>query len=315
MPRVSIITALHNKGPYIAETIHSVIAQTILDWEMIVVENGSTDNGPEIVRGVKDPRIQLIVSEKLGPGAARNHGLQQASGEWVLFLDADDLLAPNYLAERLGLVEGIPAANILAGFWEEFQDGERQKLKICRPATFGIPSRAVEEISIAYPPWILHAALIRRSWLKSLKPWSEDFDRVQSEDAVFWFRVLQDATLAWGEASGAIYRLSTPSSRDAVRDIKIRFESVCRVVQSNLDFLRQQGREPTLVQRSVLVRVFEQEYLQLLACGLNVIADEALRQAESYLAGPGWWFSPGMLARKWMGIRKINQLRHSMRRD
>lgn len=74
MAMVSIITALHNKYDYIAETIASVQSQTHRDWEMIVVENGSTDDGPEIVRRMAsaDSRIRLFVSERQGPGAARN---------------------------------------------------------------------------------------------------------------------------------------------------------------------------------------------------------------------------------------------------
>ena len=62
MPKVSIITPLHNKGPYVEETLCSVLAQTMPDWELIVVENGSTDNGPEVVRKLPDSRIQLVVS-------------------------------------------------------------------------------------------------------------------------------------------------------------------------------------------------------------------------------------------------------------
>jgi glycosyltransferase involved in cell wall biosynthesis len=56
MPLVSIITPLHNKGPFVAETIRSVLAQTLPDWELIVVENGSADNGPEVVRQFSDAR-------------------------------------------------------------------------------------------------------------------------------------------------------------------------------------------------------------------------------------------------------------------
>ncbi len=86
MPQVGIIAALHNKGPYVAETIRSVLAQTMPDWALIVVENGSTDDGPEIVRQFPDPRIRLVVSPKQGPGAARNVGLAHATGEMASLL-------------------------------------------------------------------------------------------------------------------------------------------------------------------------------------------------------------------------------------
>jgi glycosyltransferase involved in cell wall biosynthesis len=128
MPLVSMIAALHNKGPYVAETIRSVLAQTMPDWEMIVVENGSSDNGPEIVRQFSDRRVRLAVSPRQGPGAARNVGLVQATGEWILFLDADDLLTPHFLEERLGLLIDHPQADLLVGCWEEFFDGQAPHL-------------------------------------------------------------------------------------------------------------------------------------------------------------------------------------------
>lgn len=89
MPRISIITPLHNKGPFVAETLASVQAQTFADWEMIVVENHSSDNGPAQVEHAasQDDRILLLrASDSVrGPCAARNLGLCEARGEWVLF--------------------------------------------------------------------------------------------------------------------------------------------------------------------------------------------------------------------------------------
>ena len=136
MTKVSIITALHNKGPYIAETIRSVLAQTMPDWELVVVENGSTDNGPELVRQFADARIRLDVSPKQGPGAARNFGLGLATGEWILFLDADDLIEADYLAQKLETAKNCPQAGIIAGRWQEFVEGKPQQLSMRIPAAY-----------------------------------------------------------------------------------------------------------------------------------------------------------------------------------
>ena len=81
VPNFSVITPLFNKGAYIAETIASVRSQTMRDWEMIVVDNGSTDNGPSIACKLaeEDPRIRVVdFTVRRGPGAARNAGLQLA---------------------------------------------------------------------------------------------------------------------------------------------------------------------------------------------------------------------------------------------
>src|SRR5471032_1240670 len=113
MKSVSIITPLFNKELYVGETIRSVLAQTFTDWEMIIIENGSTDKGLEVVRHFSDSRIRLVESPKQGPGAARNLGLSLATGEWVLFLDADDLLQPFQLAALLSVAQTHPELDLV----------------------------------------------------------------------------------------------------------------------------------------------------------------------------------------------------------
>ena len=80
MPTVSIITPLYNKAIYITDTIKSMLSQTYLDWEMLVVDNGSTDGSWEKAQQFQDSRIHFLQSPKQGPGAARNYGLTFAQG-------------------------------------------------------------------------------------------------------------------------------------------------------------------------------------------------------------------------------------------
>lgn len=97
MPQVSVIIPLYNKGRYIARALDSVFAQTFEDFEVLVVDDGSTDNGPEIVAGYADPRLRMIRQTNAGPGAARNRGIKEAKGHYVAFLDADDEWLPEFL--------------------------------------------------------------------------------------------------------------------------------------------------------------------------------------------------------------------------
>ncbi len=102
--RVSIIVPMHNGEKFIADAIHSVLAQTYQNFELIIVDDGSTDNGCAVVEEFEDERIQLIRKEDGGVSAGRNCGLDHAQGEFVSFLDADDAYDPQYLEKLINAV-------------------------------------------------------------------------------------------------------------------------------------------------------------------------------------------------------------------
>lgn len=95
----SVVIPLYNKVNQIESTVFSVLNQTLDHFELIVVDDGSTDGSGDVVRRIRDPRIRLIAQENAGEGAARNSGIEAASGSHVCFLDADDLWCPGFLAE------------------------------------------------------------------------------------------------------------------------------------------------------------------------------------------------------------------------
>ena len=100
---ISVIIPLYNKEPIIERSLQSVLSQDYDDFEVVVVNDGSTDRSADIVRSINDPRIRLIEQENGGPSKARNTGTKSARGEWILFLDADDELLPgalNYFSEN-----------------------------------------------------------------------------------------------------------------------------------------------------------------------------------------------------------------------
>ncbi|MEO0395070.1 MAG: glycosyltransferase family 2 protein [Cyanobacteria bacterium P01_A01_bin.137] len=101
MTCVSVIIPLYNKAPFIRRTVESILAQSITDLEVVVVDDGSTDGSGEIVEGIDDSRIRLVRQDNQGPGAARNRGLALATGDYVTFLDADDEWLPNFLTVTL----------------------------------------------------------------------------------------------------------------------------------------------------------------------------------------------------------------------
>ncbi|MFT3886295.1 MAG: glycosyltransferase family A protein [Flavobacteriales bacterium] len=119
-PVISIIMPARNASPYIDGAIRSVQAQTWADWELLVVDNDSSDGTAEMVRTFNDPRIILLHEPQRGVGYARNKGLIHMTGAFYCFLDADDLLPPDSLADRAALLLADPALHFADGGIEAF---------------------------------------------------------------------------------------------------------------------------------------------------------------------------------------------------
>lgn len=111
---ISVVIPLYNKESTIERTIASVLAQSVTDWELIIVDDGSTDNSLALARRFEDPRIRLVTQANAGVSAARNHGVEQSSNSIVAFVDADDYWAPAHLASIKQLLGRFPDASIFA---------------------------------------------------------------------------------------------------------------------------------------------------------------------------------------------------------
>lgn len=101
MPDVSIIMPVYNKEKYLKNSLESVISQTFSDFELLVINDGSTDHSHDVIQEyvAKDSRIKYFSQSNQGVSAARNYGLEHAQGEWIQFLDGDDLICRDYLSK------------------------------------------------------------------------------------------------------------------------------------------------------------------------------------------------------------------------
>lgn len=97
-PFISVVIPLYNKEKSIAQSLKSVLDQTYTNFEIVVVDDGSTDKSVEVVKNIGDERIQLLSQPNAGPSKARNTGVKNSKGDWVVFLDADDELLPEALS-------------------------------------------------------------------------------------------------------------------------------------------------------------------------------------------------------------------------
>jgi glycosyltransferase involved in cell wall biosynthesis len=120
MANVTVVIPLYNKGPYILRALQSVTGQRYQDFEVVIVDDGSTDNGAELVENLGDPRFRIIRQKNAGPGAARNRGIAETSTPLIAFLDADDEWMPEYLETAMRIFEEDPQLGALTqGFFDE----------------------------------------------------------------------------------------------------------------------------------------------------------------------------------------------------
>ncbi len=112
MPFFSVVIPLYNKEKYIADTLETVIKQSFKDFEIIIINDGSTDNGPNIVSEFNDARIVVIHQENKGLSQARNAGIKKAVGKYIALIDADDFWLPHHLEQLYNLITDFPGAGL-----------------------------------------------------------------------------------------------------------------------------------------------------------------------------------------------------------
>lgn len=114
VPLVSVVMPLYNKEAEVRRSVESVLTQTVSDFELIVVNDGSTDRGPDVVRSISDARIRVFDQENAGVSAARNRGIDESRSGLIAYLDADDEWKPEFLETILHLKEEFPSCSVFA---------------------------------------------------------------------------------------------------------------------------------------------------------------------------------------------------------
>lgn len=285
MPTFSIITPLFNKGEFVKETINSVIVQSFGDWEMLVIDNGSQDKGAIIVGEFYDPRINLLGCEKRGPGAARNMGLQYATGKWVLFLDADDLIEKDYLKQQFEYAQQHLDADIIVGGWKEFHSGNLSKYITKHHIGYNNPHANLSELTVGMAPWAVHAAIVKRSIILQGATWPENLDHYLGEDIAFWFNLLNTykAKLEYSDTSGALYRKNVVDCRTKISEPALWFEGINKVINYNINSISNNGKALSQGHCETLVRVYSDLCLNAVDNNNHDIARRAVIEARNWL--------------------------------
>jgi glycosyltransferase involved in cell wall biosynthesis len=310
-PDVSIITPLFNKGKYIEDTILSVLGQSLSSWELLVIDNGSADDGPQLVSAFesRDRRVRLLSSSKRGPGVARNTGLQQAAGRWCLFLDADDLLESTHLATLVEAANSHPGYKIVAGGWAEFSDGNSPEHAEKRNARQD--GDALRFTSIAYAPWPISAAIIQREVLTGPLRWHEELDNSIGEDVSFWFRLLQTYRPLIVGGNGFLYRRFAHNSRTDSCDLSGWLEGISRQLDANVSYLQHHRLDLEWRHAENLMRTYLSIWTRAQTARDHQVAERALvraRRWHRHCLRLGGWRHPFLLARYALGPRVTDKL-------
>jgi glycosyltransferase involved in cell wall biosynthesis len=277
-PLVSIIVPSYNKGRFIGDMVRSVQEQSDHRWELLVVDDGSTDGSVELLQSLaaSDERIRVLpMKVNRGANHCRNVGIAEARGRYVIFLDADDLLAPHCLAERLAIMIGS-GLDMAVFTMEVFRNAIGDHGQRWVP---GSPTPLHDFLRHALP-WQTMQPIWDRVFLRSLGGFDEDFSRHQ--DVELHTRALLHPTIVWRAFPGepdCHYRIAEE------RKVGDAFGSLQRYCDSALRFHRKFHKDARGLGRPHLIRgIIQRTYLHVLLHARDKrINSHQLRELENLL--------------------------------
>lgn len=176
-PIVSIIIPVYNDEAHVARAVESALNQTMKEVEVVVVDDGSTDNTPEVLHRYAG-RIFAIRQGNGGPAAARNTGIAASRGEYLCFLDSDDSISPRKAEIQAALLDTHPEAGLCYGAYQEIDSRDGRLISVSRTS-----HTILDRTSGSFPPsFLIPAAMFRRAWLDKVGGFDEGLRRVEDFD-------------------------------------------------------------------------------------------------------------------------------------
>ena len=204
---ISIVIPLYNKEKQIGNTLNSVFNQTFQDFEIVIINDGSTDNSVDVVEQINDTRIRLINQENQGVSAARNCGIEEAVFNYIAFLDADDEWNPQYLETQVKLIENYPECQVFACAYD-FKKGEKSLPLILNKMPFekdGILSNYFDVASCSHPPICSINIVVEKQAIVSIGGFPQGI--VSGEDLLTWARLAVRYKIAYNRQPLATFVL------------------------------------------------------------------------------------------------------------
>ena len=235
-PRVSVVIPLYQKAPTVERTLRSILEQELSSFEVIVVDDGSTDGGAAVANSLGDPRIRVLTQPNAGPGAARNRGTKEAQAPLVAYLDADDTWDRTFLERLVPLLEEDPApllascaytleprAVSMVPFWRRRGVPEG----IVRIGTDWTPQQVVATLAFISPS----TTVARRDAVLAAGGFYDRDRRLYGEDSFLFLTILMNAPVAIVMETHAHYftDASALATRRSPRQIEPLFENAAEL--------------------------------------------------------------------------------------
>lgn len=184
-PAISVILPVYNGLPYLIDSINSVLAQSFEDFELIIINDGSTDNSEMVVKKISDSRVRYEYQRNQGLAAALNKGVQLAKGKFIARLDQDDLMLNTRLAKQMEYLESQPNC-AMVGTWSDIWVGTKPTDRGHRHAT----SHKALQLELLFDnPFVHSSVMMRTDASRELGGYSEDKSRQPPEDYDLWSRI------------------------------------------------------------------------------------------------------------------------------
>jgi hypothetical protein len=189
-PRITVLLPVFNARAFIAEAVRSVLDQTFAEFELLVIDDGSTDGSAATLVEINDPRLRVLQQENRGLIATLNRGLEEAGGELIARMDADDISLPERFARQVAYLDSHPATAAVGGAAEFFSNEGSENTIVRHPTSpAAIREALTRDAAIVHP-----TAMIRRSVLLDLGGYRRAF--LDAEDYDLWLRMSEKYDLA-----------------------------------------------------------------------------------------------------------------------
>lgn len=222
-PKVSVIMPSFNAAQTICVAVESVLGQTFQNWELLVINDGSTDNTLDVMAQFNDRRISLITQVNQGVAAARNAGLKQASGEYIAFLDSDDLWLPAKLEKQVSLLaQSGDCLGLVYTKHRGFTEDPSRSFSMDVDASIGYDNDLHRLLIMDYVPTL--TVMMRASLISEIGYFREDLRG--TEDWDYWIRAVKFSGISRVNEELALYRISQNSlsrnkDRHSIEELKV----------------------------------------------------------------------------------------------